>query len=240
MHRTVSDRNLRGVALFAFLVLLTGIFLLVTVGHASAGNRGDKLDRQIRTAERSLDEMLLDSSNWLFPGTGDARGTHLEGAGVVFTFSASLTGGTMIRRLNLLGNSISFGGHHPAKVILRKTRRGGDDEDVEVMVKGDSLGEDEDFTVQEKHDAKRLQKKYDRAKDELMDTFMDFGDILLALPRGEVVVLEGRLHDVELPSGREISKITLKAKVDDLRAFSEGSLKENDLRSRISVTEQEE
>jgi hypothetical protein len=240
MHRTVSDRNLRGVALFAFLVLLTGIFLLVSVGHASAGNRGDKLDRQIRTAERSLDEMLLDSSNWLFPGTGDARGTHLEGAGVVFTFSASLTGGSTLRGLSFLGNSISFGGHHPARILVRKLHRGGEDEDVEVTVKKDSLDEDEDFTAQEKYDAKRLEKKYDRAKDELMDTFMDFGDILQALPRGEVVVLEGRLHDVELPGGKEISKITLKAKIDDLRAYADGSLKENDLRSRISVEEQEE
>ena len=49
-----------------------------------------KMTRQIEVLEKIIDQVLLDSPNFLIRGTPVARGTYLPGTGVLFTFDASL------------------------------------------------------------------------------------------------------------------------------------------------------
>jgi hypothetical protein len=241
MNPTTHARSIRSLTLFGILIVLTGIFLLFNVSHALAG-KADKMDRQIRVAERCLDEMLLDSPDWLFPGIGNARGVYLPGTGAIFTFTATLTdynwGGH--DGFSFFGSHFNWGGHRSRHVIIRRTDPDDEDSDVEVQIKKDKSDDDDEWVFDEKNYEKRMQRKYDRGKDDLMGALLDFGDILKAVPNGETVVVEGRLHDIELPSGKEIAKLTMTAKIDDLRALAAGTLKESDLRSRIVVTEEEE
>jgi hypothetical protein len=238
MNPTTNTRSVRSITLFGILIVLTGIFLLFNVSHALAGGKADKMDRQIRVAERCLDEMLLDSPDWLFPGIGNARGVYLPGSGAIFTFTASLTdiGWGSRDGFSLFGSHIYLGGHRHRHFIVNRS----DDDDVEVRIKKDKDDDDDEWIMDDKTYEKRLQRKYDRAKEELMDALLDFGDILKEVPGSETVVVEGRLHDIELTNDREIVKLSMKARMDDLRAFAGGSLQESDMRSRVTVTEEED
>jgi hypothetical protein len=46
-------------------------------------------------------------------------------------------------------------------------------------------------------------------------------------------------HDMDdhLPADQEVEKVTLQAKIDDLRAYAEGDLSEEQARARITVKE---
>src|SRR5262245_35614981 len=74
-----------------FLAALA-IPVLFAAGPAGAQAGTDhRMQREIRRMERDLDDMLVDSSNFLVPGMHNARGIYVPGTGMIFTFSSSLT-----------------------------------------------------------------------------------------------------------------------------------------------------
>jgi len=227
--------RIRGVFLCAGVAAIFTLASFAAADPALAGGRMSKADRQVRTAERVLDEMLIDSPNFLVPGRDDARGVYLEGMGAVFTFTATLTGYHWRdgRSFSIFGSHFYLGKSGKRHITIH--RSDSDDEDIEIRVEKEPG--DKSWTLKSEDYEKDAQKKYDRGKDEMMQTLMDFGDILKALPSGTPVVLVGLLHDMDLPDDREDVKVVMKAKLDDLKAYADGSLSESQLKSRITVTE---
>ena len=64
----------------------------VGIGSATAGPDPDsrRMDKQIRIFERVMDDMLVESPNWLVRSAESTRGTYIEGHGAVFSFKVDL------------------------------------------------------------------------------------------------------------------------------------------------------
>ena len=90
MSRT-SHLSLRRLATtLGVIVLLASTILVIGVGSSSAGEKMTKLERQIDVMEGAIDDMLVDSPNFLVHGGDNARGLYIDEFGVIFTFDASL------------------------------------------------------------------------------------------------------------------------------------------------------
>ena len=57
--------------------------------EASASSKTRKIRKQIRVFEAMTDQMLVDSPNWLVQSSEEARGSYIEGQGVIVTFDVS-------------------------------------------------------------------------------------------------------------------------------------------------------
>jgi hypothetical protein len=66
---------------------------------------------------------------------------------------------------------------------------------------------------------------------------LDYGETLKALPAGQSVRIVARMTDLDLPEGHEVRSLTLKASIDDLRAYGDGRLSEGAARAKITVKE---
>jgi hypothetical protein len=237
--------------------LFTASFLSASLPiDASAGGRPTKAERQISVMEKIIDEMLVDSPNFLVGGRNETSGFEMEDYGAVFMFDATLTGVWWDEDSD--GDYFSFWpfNRHRSHVIVVKD---GDSKDKEIILGGGSIVirdgdvfiEDEDGDLEklekgdkwEKLSRKELEdrqaQKYERAKQELIDVMLEAGDILKAIPSGQMVKIVADFHDMDdhLSDDREIEKLTVQAKIDDLRAYADGDLSEEQARARITVKE---
>src|SRR5690606_27188523 len=75
-----------------WLGALAGFLLVTSHSGAFAQDRSTsrKALKQISVMEQILDQVLIESPNFLVPGRGNARGIFLEEFGVLLTFEASL------------------------------------------------------------------------------------------------------------------------------------------------------
>jgi hypothetical protein len=228
----ITTRTHRLAAAFAIVTSLT---LAPAVG---ARDKETKLERQIQVMERVIDGMLVESPNWLVQGREVSEGFDDEGTGVFFSFEASLTGFGY-------GNGSDwsfwpFTGKHRIHI------RNDDDDDsedsydeirirdgeIQVRNRGGSWKEIDEGEFRERQAA-----KYERAKEELVECLMEYGDILRALPAGQSVRIVARLRGLELPKGEDVDKLTLRVGIDDLRAFADGRMTDSEIRSRIEIRE---
>lgn len=210
------------------LVAVACVALAVFVAQGSAGDPpgGKKMQREIRIFERVMDDMLIDSPNWLVPGRDNARGYYVPGHGPIFTYEASLVSRGWGR-----GSSFKiFGSDH--------------------FVFWDDDDEDEDYYDDDEDDRDRKSRRksrekmrdnearrYDRGKQEVIDVFLDYGDSFETMKAGEWVTVVAYLDDADYFDDNDISHLVMKAKVDDLRAFGSGSLSEENLVAKIVVEE---
>ena len=241
-------------------IVITGVFVLLAVSllpldpsPAIAGDKLTKLERQVRVMEGAIDDMLVDSPNFLVANSHVTEGVDIEDYGVLFTFRSSLTG---------LGwdehGSASFwpgnwqsknkvyvlkGGKHKdidlddAHIIIRDGDIrviDGDKDDKwwKKLIKEGDVEEIDDETYREQQ-----LKKYERAKDELIEVLMDYGEILKGMTAGQTVRIAVRWHDMDLPKGKEVSKLVVRASIDDLRSYGDGKISESEMRSRIKIKE---
>jgi len=70
-----------------------------------------------------------------------------------------------------------------------------------------------------------------------VEVLLDYGEVLKALPAGRTVRIVARLDDVELPGGRTVRKFAVSGKIDDLRAYADGRLSEQEMRARLQIRE---
>ena len=75
-----------------WLGALVGFLLVTSYSGVLAQDRSSsrKALKQISVMEQILDQVLIESPNFLVPGRGNARGIFLEEFGVLLTFEASL------------------------------------------------------------------------------------------------------------------------------------------------------
>jgi hypothetical protein len=236
------------------LPLLAGVLTVGSTSVAAAGEKRTKVERQISIMESIIDEMLVDSPNFLVGGQHETRGFEMEDYGAVFMFDASLTGVWWDEDSDgSYFNFWPFGGRKNHVVVLKD----GDNKQKQVLFNGGrivirdgdvyiedddgdmkKLSEKDDWEVMSRDEMKEAQaKKYERAKQELVDILLDAGDVLKAIPAGQTVKVVADFHNMDVPDEKKVGKLTVSAKIDDLRAYSDGKLSEEQARGRITVKE---
>jgi len=208
----------------AIIALAAGF--LVSEAFAVEPPTSRKMSRQIDVMERIIDQVLIDSPNFLVSGRGNTRGLYIDKYGVVFTFSASLVN---------KGKNWSFDFSDGFKVMDddgRKIIVVDPDEDIDLddIDIDDEKDADDDHLSRSERQEERL---YRRGKAELVDLFLDYGDTMTTLDNGQWVAVVAFLRDSSYFADQKISRLVLKAKIDDLRAYAAEKLSEKDLVQRI-------
>ena len=223
MHGTKWSR----VAVAAAVLGLT----LGIAGKASAGPDDRKLDRQIRLFETIVDDMLVESPNWLVQGRHDTRGRYRDGKGARFTFDASLvnqgwSGGKWWKFWR--------DGHDDGVVII-------DMDDLEDLDKDeiDSLVRSEKRSGERRkaRAIERGERLYERGKAELFDTMISFAEILPSVPDSETLEVVAYLDDCDYFYEKDLRTLTVTAKMSDLRAFAAGRIDEEAMIKRLTIDE---
>jgi hypothetical protein len=223
----VNRRIGRGLAGLAVAGAVVGLL----AGDAAAGPRS-KESRQIRLFETIVDEMLVESPNWLVQGRDDTRGTYVEGHGAIFTFDASLVNGDW-----------GWGRHDKwwdwwdddeDRVIIIGRDRWDDDDDEAKDDDGDRRDRRDDWYDRE---MKRQERRYERGKSEIVEMIVDFGDVLTMLADTEYLEIEAFLERAEYFYEKDLDQLSMRVKMADVRAFADGKIDEKTLVQRIETKE---
>jgi hypothetical protein len=204
-------RTLTGLTLGAVLLFPT---VLMAPDAAQASPRGDRLDRQIEMFEGLINQVLVESPNFLIRDRDVTHGWYRDDRGAVFTFRTSLVDGR----------------HHDGWGFLSWL----DDHGVVVRDRdGDRVSRKE----WKKDLLEDQEDEYKDGKDELIQALMDFGPALTALSDNESIEIRADLRDAEYFKANDLRRLTLKVKMSDLRSFDAGRLSEDELRRRIEIDE---
>jgi hypothetical protein len=239
-----------------------GLMLMLAAGMACmipspalAGDSPTRIQRQIGVMDQLLDQVLVDSPNFLVSGKDAAEGFEVEDLGAIFTFRASVTGwGWNSGHTSGVFNFWPFQSQKQKVYVLRGDKGDGAAKEIvvdggRIVVKDGEVYIDEDGKTRklsEKDgvnvlDEKELQqdrlKKYEAAKEELIKFLLDYGETLRTLPAGQSVRIVARMEDLGLPEGREVHSLTLRASIDDLRAYGDGHMSESAARAKIVIKE---
>jgi hypothetical protein len=210
----------------ATLVLFAG---WAGVQSATAQEPSKKLQREIGLMEDIISDMLVDSPNWLVSSGGPNQGIYLASYGVIFSMEASLTGGqwsgngswSLLRSLGIRS--------HRGHVIVNW-----DDEDWEDDDSSAKKADDEDaYDRWRANRKKRDDRCYARGKEELHEVLMDAGDMLTQLKDDDWVVLAVALSDHRYFRRNKLERLTVRAKMGDLRARAAGTINAEQLAARI-------
>jgi hypothetical protein len=206
---------------------VTGSF---TVAESADSKVTKKLKKQISVLERVIDEVLVESPNFLVGSRQNTHGVYLEEFGVLLAFEASLISKDGDWEFNLgegwgrFGKKFKFE-EKDGKIII--DLRDDDDEDDE----DDDIEFDED-EWRAKHEESQ-KKLYEAGKAELTETLMDYGETLTTLADDQWVAVAAFLRDSDFFASNKISTLIIKAKVGDLRAYSQGNLSDRAIADRI-------
>lgn len=174
-----------------------------------ADGHSRKADRQIMVFEKVLNDVLVDSPNFLVQSHDPVVG-HMSDGGAVFTF-----------RTSLVGNH--WNNHHDD---WWKVWRHIDDDD-----------DDRDYPRVFERELKRQERRYTRGKKELVEALGDFGDLLTTLDASDTITLQARLRGAEYFEEEDLRRLVIKVSVRDLRAYGDGQLDEDDFARRVTIDE---
>jgi len=208
------------------MLAILAVFSLVGLNIQDA--KGDpptrKHMRETRIFERVMDDMLIDSRNWLVPGRDNTRTYHVPGHGLVVTFEASLVGRNYGRGFSIWN-------------------WGDDDHDLRRLRWDDDDDYDDDDDDRSSRRSRRGRSKdrderlYERGKQEIKDVLMDYGDTFEGLPGGEIIEVVVYLGDADHFYDRDIERLVVRAKIEDLRAYGKDQLDEEALQGRFMIEE---
>ncbi|MCA9754576.1 MAG: hypothetical protein KDA27_02150 [Candidatus Eisenbacteria bacterium] len=210
------DRRWAWVGTFVALAV-TGL-LVLSLGVAQADPPSKKAQREIRMFERVMDDMLIDSPNWLVPGRDNTRGYYVAGHGVIYTFQASLVDRDWGRKFRF-----NVGWWDDDDWRDRRDRRERD-------------RDDKDESRRDRY-TDREERLFERGKQEVFDLLYDFGDTMESIGANETVTVVACLGDDDLFWDRDIRTLEMTVKISDLRAAANGSVSEDDFAKRVQIQE---
>jgi hypothetical protein len=192
------------------LGLAVAALLLTGVLATAQAGPEDRMDRQIRVFEKALDTMLVDSPNWLVANSEPSFGYYLDDHGVVFSFRASLVS--------------DWDWDEPGRWLgLFKSRKHRDRDD------------DDDWDRD--REAKRQERLYERGKEEVLLTLLDFGEILTTIGDNEVIEISVKLRDAYYFRENDLRRLEVRARASDLRSYYDGRIDEKEAMEKIQVEE---
>ena len=193
-----------------------------------------KMLRQVEVLEKILDQVLLDSPYFLIRSTPVARGTYLEGHGVLLTFDASLVGNDWDGDFKWDFGGFKVETRDGKRVIILPDDEYDDDPDREEF-----HGDEDDEDLEGWRDRRRLKRErtYMRGKTEMVDLLLDYGDTMSTLKDNEHLTIMAFMTDEDFIDRNRVSRLILKAKMSDLRAYSGGDITEEEMVTRIREEE---
>jgi hypothetical protein len=181
--------------------------------------------RQIGVMEKIVNQVLVDSPNFFIQERENCRGMYVKDSGLVFTFSASL-----VEKDWDLDKLLSWD-----DIEVEKTGEGYKIKTGKKNGKQDPEHEDEEpVEIDEATLRKKQERTYLRGKTELIDVILDYGDTLTTLESGKYLTIVGYLRDSDYFDEEGFSRLILKAKIDDIRAYGTGKISEDDMIKRIT------
>ncbi len=234
--RAISHRP--GLRTWASIAILVPVAVAVAAGPAGAQEMSKKLQREIGMMEDFISDVLIDSPYWLVSSGGPNQGTYLPGYGLVFSFEASLTSGQWSDSHGwslLRGLGIS---RHRDRVIIDWDDEDWDDEDDDAITRDRDDKKDEDaYDRWRANRKKRDDRCYARGKEELREMLIDAGDMLTQLSDQDWVVVAVSLDDHRYFRRNDLERLTLRARMSDLRAREAGTITAEQLGTRILTEE---
>ncbi len=191
-------------------VLITSIAAAMTATAVVSVDAGDRKDRQVRAFESALDAMLVDSPNWLVQSTDPTHGRYVKNHGAVFSFKASLVG-------NWDNDNHWW--------------QWWDDDDDDRRYDRDDRDE------WEAREMKRMARRYRKGQEELVETLIDFGEILSSLDDDDIVEIDIRFRRSAYFREAGIRELNAQVSMGDLRSYYDDTISEDELASRIKLVE---
>lgn len=224
--KTMHGMRTAGLTAVVVLILAAGS----VPAAAQDGGVSPKLQKQIDVFEGIMNQLLVDSPNYLVPGRNAARGLYLDGYGVVVSFN-----GTLLDKKEDWGWGWMSGDvkveRDGEKIII--THPEGKKEGKE------GKGEKSEFDLKE-WQAKRSERQaklYEAGKMELLETLRDYGETLTQLRDDERVVIAAFLGDNDFFKEEGVSRIVITITMGDLRNIGEGNEADHQFQSRVKIEE---
>jgi hypothetical protein len=196
-----------------------------------------KLTRELSIMEKVIDQMLLDSGNFLVYSQPETRGLYLEEFGVLFSFQASLVN----KNSNDGDFNFNFNDYEVEddgdKITIRKKDkdkdRNKDDEEAEADEEDEDATESRLKRTWEKSQKNREARLYTQGKAEILDILLDYGDTIESLRDNQWLAIAAYLKGSNYFLDNRISRLVMKARVGDIRAFSAGKLSRESMLSKV-------
>jgi adenylate kinase family enzyme len=220
MNRNARRRAARGACL-ALLATLAVTWVGATAVQAADSPISDKLKKQIGVMEKVIDEVLVESPNLLVYSSEATRGVYLDEFGVLFTLEASLVEEGWKNKLKFF-DKLKIE-EEDGKIIIH---RGDDDEETVENI--------EDW--QDKQN-ERNQALYAKGKQELAEVLAEYGETLTGLRDDQSVGVAAFLKGSGYFVDKRISRLVLRAKMSDLRAYASKRITTETMHSRLVVEE---
>jgi hypothetical protein len=205
----------------AALWVLAGAVLLIGLStradsQTGRSGRSDRLDRQLGIFEKVLDDMLVESPNFLVQDRNEAQGMYIDGEGAMFTFRVALNSRNWDHHWNWIGDGV--------RIIFD------DDKD-----RDDRRSRDErNYKDRELDEQEQL---YADGKQEIVETLRDFGAVLSALDDNDRIELRIRLRSAAYFKEHDLRKLTVSVSMADVRAFAAGDMGEDRFADRVHFEE---
>jgi hypothetical protein len=204
-----------------WLGALVGFLLVTSYSGVLAQDRSSsrKALKQISVMEQILDQVLIESPNFLVPGRGNARGIFLEEFGVLLTFEASL-----VQR-----DWDDWNWKNEFKIEK--------DENGERIIVIPDPGEDGDAENEDSgKDSRRRPSEarlYEGGKEEIEEMILDYGSTLSTLDDSHWIAVAAFLKDSDYFLDNRISRLVIRARMKDIRDYDAGNLSEDDMRAKL-------
>ncbi|MCK4413991.1 MAG: hypothetical protein KAY32_10635 [Candidatus Eisenbacteria sp.] len=234
MARTLGNPIPRRLVLAAALIVTVGI---AYSSAATAGEPSKRLQREVRIMEELVSDVLVESPYWLVSWNGPNHGTYIEDLGVIFCLEASLVSDRRwhdddrgLRILSRLGKHMFF---RDDKDDDWDDDWLDEDEDDDADRDDDAAEDDDAYRKLRSRRAQRSERCYERGKRELRETLTDGTEMLSELADDDWVILSVSLEDNRFFRRNHLSRLILKARMDDLRAHEAGRIDAEQLNERI-------
>ncbi|MEZ4650325.1 MAG: hypothetical protein R3E97_16375 [Candidatus Eisenbacteria bacterium] len=208
---TVSPRP--RITLLALGLLFGAVMGSIHPAVAQDDVKARKMERQVGVLEKILDQVLIDSPNFLVPGRNNTRGIFLDEFGVLLTYEASLVD----------KDKFDWNFDFDRKPQITK------DEDGNQVIVIPKRDDSEERTPIRRGEA----RLYERGKVEIREMLLDYGDTMTGLSDNHWLAVAAYLKDSDYFIDERISRLVMKVKMKDLRAYTAGKIDEETVLSRF-------
>ena len=84
---------------------------------------------------------------------------------------------------------------------------------------------------------KRQARRYERGKEEIVETMMDLGDIFTTLGDNDILEIKVKLREAEYFDENDMRKLKMTVRMGDLRAYTDDRLSEDQIIDKIEIEE---
>jgi len=184
----------------------------VLVGFASGSG---SMERKIDMMEKIFDTAMIESENALVRQGKVTRGIYLPGRGVFLTLQFTFVDRPGRKAADYLDNIDSL------KVYWREMIGLNDEEESQAGL--------------------RRRGQLNTIVDELSDVLIEYGGTVTTLDGSEWIEIAAFPWQENWPvSPKPVRALTIRGRFDDLRAFAEGRISDDEIRERIEIAEVDE